>query len=168
MQLSQKLHIAAASNPLGCLGNYSKRFTMSTNEPLDRLRDALKQFISEKRILGVQKHDGGISLVTDATTAAQLNELGLASKHMGAVTRAALSDTPLRLADKDHLIAWDGNSGLIAAFGDVDKAMGVITAEGITLAPYEASVVAQTSRDTLAMAQRGGRVGVSSPRTVGR
>ena len=120
---------------------------MKTTHELNPLHDAIKQFISEGRILGVQRHGGAIELVTDAQTASLLDNLGLASKHIGRATRAALSDAPLELGDKQTLITWEGDKGLIEAYGNIDNVMRALN--GITLVPYTQEVVAKTFQDML-------------------
>ncbi len=141
---------------------------MKTTHELNPLHDAIKQFVRESRILGVQKHGGGIELVTDAKTASLLDDLGLASKHIGRATRAALSDASIELGDKQNLITWEGDRGLINAFGNIDNVMHALN--GISLVPYSKEVVAKTFQDMLKAreaAQRGGRAGttaLSTPR----
>ena len=135
---------------------------MRTTDELNPLHDAIKQFISDKRILGVQKHGGGIDLVTDAQTASLLDNLGLASKHIGRATRAALSDAPLELGDKQNLITWEGDNGLIKAYGNLDNVMKALN--GISLAPYSNEVVAKTFQDMLKAreaAERAARKGIN-------
>ncbi len=143
---------------------------MTTNDTADFLRTAMAHYISEKRIRGINRQDGSLALVTDADVAQELSALGLASKAMGAATRAALSPTPLELGEQRHLINWEGDKGLIAAFGDTDKAMNAL--HGISLVPFTREVVKEHMRalgNPSLIAQRGGRVGVAAlPNPRGR